>query len=291
MLLVAGCKLGEICTDRWTLISPDTRLVHIDIDPAELGKIYRTGVGLWGDAALTLRDLSDALAMTGQPTYDRRAVLEQVKESRRAWSAGARESYRSDETPVHVARILHELRAVLPAESVVVADGGFAAHWSALLFDFPTSGRHYVANRGHAAIGYGLPGAIGAALAAPDVPVVALCGDNGFAMALAELETAKRERLPITVVVIDNAALGYVKALQNGLYDGRFISADFLETDYAEVARSLGCFGVRVGSPATLREALTDGLASELPAVIDVVTTRDSSRMLPGVDARTARAR
>ena len=289
VLLVAGCKLGEICTDRWTLISADTALVHIDIDPLELGKIYRTEVGLWGDAGLTLHDLCDALAACGPPAYERRVVLEKVGEARRAWRASAQESYLSDEAPTHVARILHELRQVLPADSVVVADGGFAAHWSALLLDIPIAGRHYVANRGHAAIGYGLPGALGAQLAAPNVPVVALCGDNGFAMALAELETARREGLPITVIVIDNAALGYVKALQHGLYDDRFISADFLETDYADVARSFGCFGARVESPATLRDALREALTSDLPAVVDVMTTRDASRMLPGVDSRTLR--
>ena len=179
--------------------------------------------------------------------------------------------------------------SVLPAESIIVADGGFAAHWSALLFDIPDAGRFYIANRGHAAIGYGLPGALGAQLAAPGVPVVALCGDNGFAMALAELETAKREHLPITAIVIDNAALGYVKALQHGLYDDRFISADFLEIDYAEVAKSLGCWGRRIEAPDTLSEALSEALESDVPAVVDVVTTRDAAKMLPGVDSRTAR--
>jgi acetolactate synthase-1/2/3 large subunit len=178
----------------------------------------------------------------------------------------------------------------LPAESIVVADGGFAAHWSALLLDIPIAGRHYIANRGHAAIGYGLPGAIGAQLAAPNLPVVALCGDNGFAMALAELETAKRERLPITVIVVDNAALGYVKALQHGLYDGRFISADFLEVDYAEVAKSLGCWGRRIEAPDALAGALAEALESDLPAVVDVVTTRDAGKMLPGLDSRMSSA-
>jgi len=226
VLLIAGCKLGEICTDRWTLISPDTKLIHIDVDPSEFGKVYRTAVGLWGDAALALDDLADAVTATPS-RRDSKGLIAQIDQARKAWRRQAQASYLSDETPTHVARLLHELRQALPAESIVVADGGFAAHWSALLFDIPEPGRYYIANRGHAAIGYGLPGAIGAQLAAPDVPVVALCGDNGFAMALAELETAKRERLPITAIVIDNAALGYVKALQHGLYDGLFISADF----------------------------------------------------------------
>ena len=110
-------------------------------------------------------------------------------------------------------------------------------------------------------------------------------------MALAELETAKRERLPITVIVVDNAALGYVKALQHGLYDSRFISADFLEVDYAAVAKSLGCWGRRIETPDTLSGALAEALESDLPAVVDVVTTRDASKMLPGVDSRTVPSR
>ncbi len=89
-----------------------------------------------------------------------------------------------------MARLLHELRQAAPPKSVIVADGGFAAHWSALLYDVATAGRTYIANRGHAAIGYGLPGAMGAKLAAgADVPVIALCGDNGFAMTAMEMET------------------------------------------------------------------------------------------------------
>jgi acetolactate synthase-1/2/3 large subunit len=288
VLLIVGCKLGEICTDRWRLIQPTATVIHIDIDPSELGKVYKTAVGLWGDAGLTLDELADAIASRSTlPLPGSRVRAEHVEQTRRAWSIEAQESYLSDESPTHVARLLHELRQVLPSESILVADGGFAAHWSALLFDIPLAGRHYIANRGHAAIGYGLPGALGAQLAAPDLPVVALCGDNGFAMALAELETAKRERLPITVIVIDNAALGYVKALQHGLYNDRFISADFLEVDYAEVARSLGCWGRRVEAPDNLNETLAEALESDLPAVVDVVTTRDASRMLPGVDSRT----
>jgi acetolactate synthase I/II/III large subunit len=291
LLLIAGCKLGEICTDRWRLIPPTTTVIQIDIDPLELGKVYKTAVGLWGDAGLTLDELTDALASRSTVPLPRSSArAEHVHTARQAWQLEAQQSYLSDESPTHVARLLHELRQVLPAESIVVADGGFAAHWSALLLDIPLAGRHYIANRGHAAIGYGLPGALGAQLAAPNLPVVALCGDNGFAMALAELETAKRERLPITVIVVDNAALGYVKALQHGLYDDRFISADFLEVDYAEVAKSLGCWGRRIESPDALSEALAEALESDLPAVVDVVTTRDASKMLPGVDSRTVRS-
>ncbi len=183
--------------------------------------------------------------------------------------------------------MLRTLQEVLPARSIIVADGGFAAHWSALLYDINLTGRHYVANRGHAAIGYGLPGAIGAKLAAPDLPVVALCGDNGFAMAVAELETAKRIGAQIVCLVVNNQALGYVKALQHSMYAERYLSVDFLDVDYATVAKGFGCDGERVRTHGELAIALRKGLASNVPYVIDAMITTDAGKMLPGIDTRT----
>lgn len=289
LLLVVGCKLGEIATNRWSLLPPEVIIVQIDVDPTELGKVYRTDMGIQADARLGLRDLADALGDEGaQSPAHSQAYLEEIEGRRHAWAAEAMPNYHSDEQPIHNARLLHELRAGLPDDAIVVADGGFAAHWSGLLFDTRLPGRTYIANRGHAAIGYGLSGAIGAKLAAPDKVVVALCGDNGFAMALAELETSRRVGAPVVCVVIDNIALGYVKALQHGLYEDRFVSSDFLDVDYGALGRDFGCFGTRVTDPAKLRGVLGDAIASGQTAVVDVMVTTDASQMLPGVDTRAA---
>ena len=203
VLIVVGCKLGEIVTARWSLLSPDTTIVHIDVDPVEPGRVYRTEAPIWADAALALDDLADAV----KERRDRSAIAaERVAAARAGWLATAEAAFVSDELPMPMPRVLRTLQQELPADAILVADGGFASHWSALLYDINLTGRHYIANRGHAAIGYGLPGAIGAKLAAPDVPVVALCGDNGFAMAVAELETAKRIGAQIVSLVVDNQA-------------------------------------------------------------------------------------
>jgi acetolactate synthase-1/2/3 large subunit len=292
VLVVVGSKLGEIATNRWTLIRPGTQIVHIDIDPTEPGKVYRVAVGLWADAKLGLADLSDALS------EDRVALSVRKKEQiaelavlRRDWMAKSEPQRVSDEQPIHMARLLQELRQAVPPESVIVADGGFAAHWSALLYDVTVAGRTYIANRGHAAIGYGLPGAIGAKLASGrGVPVVALCGDNGFAMTAMEMETAHRAGAPVIVVVVNNGALGYVKALQHALYDGRYISSDFLDVSYVDVAKACGCEGLLVKDPEDLGRAFRTAMEvqADRPVLIDVRTTTDPSKMLPGVDARTS---
>src|SRR5690606_10790888 len=112
-----------------------------------------------------------------------------------------RERLESDEVPVSMGRLMGELNQVLPAEALLVADGGFAAHWGGLLYDTKQPGRGFVPDRGFASIGYGLPGAMGCKLAAPDRPVVALTGDGGFNMVLGELETARRLGLTVTIIV------------------------------------------------------------------------------------------
>jgi acetolactate synthase-1/2/3 large subunit len=143
-----------------------------------------------------------------------------------------------------------------------------------------------------ASIGYGLPGGIGAALAAPQTPVVAITGDGGFNMMLGELETARRAGIGLTIVVVNNAASGYVKALQHAMFRGRYQSSDLVEMDYAAIARAMGCAGIRVEDPERLGAALREGLAERSrPTVLDIVVTRDPARMLPAVDNRTVEIR
>src|SRR5437016_6245113 len=128
----------------------------------------------------------------------------------------------------------------------------------------------------------------GAALAAPSTPAVAITGDGGFNMMLGELETARRTGVGLTIVVVNNAASGYVKALQHAIFRGRYQSSDLVEMDYAAIARAMGCNGIRVEDPDRLGEALRTGLAERArPTVLDVVVTRDPARMLPAVDNRT----
>jgi acetolactate synthase-1/2/3 large subunit len=192
-----------------------------------------------------------------------------------------------------MARLITELNQHLPADGYLIADGGFAAHWSGLLFDTKKPGRSFVPDRGFASIGYGLPGAMGAQLAMPDATVVGLTGDGGFNMVIGELETARRMELGVTIIVVNNAASGYVKALQHLMYgQGSYQSSDLADTNYAEIANAMGCHGIRVSSPDELPAALQAGFAErKRPTVIDVMVTRDPARMLPAVDNRAVVAK
>jgi len=290
-LLVVGCKLGEIATKRFSLPLAGKPLIHLEVLAEEIGRTTPATVALIGDAGEGLSDLADALTDGAAERRNARAAYgAEVAEKMAEWIKGAEPRYGSEEVPINMGRLIRELMHVMPADGVLVADGGFAGHWTGLLFDTKQAGRTYVPDRGFASIGYGLPGAMGAQLAAgKDRPVFALTGDGGFNMTLGELETARRLKLGLTVMVVNNAASGYVKALQHAMYGGRYQSSDLEEVNYARAADALGCHGIRVERPGDIRAALEAGMAErDRPTVVDVVVTRDPAKMLPAVDNRTA---
>jgi acetolactate synthase I/II/III large subunit len=288
-LVVVGCKLGEIATKRYALPPRHIPIVHLEIQAEEIGRCFTPEVALWGDARAGLEDLAEALSDTAARARSARAdYVAEIPRRMAAWEEEASPRLNSRDRPVHMARLCRELNRALPADSILVADGGFAGHWTGLLYDTKKAGRHFIPDRGFASIGYGLPGGIGAAMAAPGQQVVALTGDGGFNMMLGELETARRAGLGLTIVVVNNAASGYVKALQHAMMGGRYQSADLSEMDYAAVARAMGVGSIRVEDPEQLGPALTQSMAErDRPTVIDVIVTRDPGQMLPAVDNRT----
>lgn len=290
VVLVVGCKLGEIATKRYTVPAPGKTVIHLDIVAEEFGRTLQPEVMLWGDVKLGLQDLMAALGPRAAALKARLQPLADSVPARMAkWREEVSGRLYSEEKPISVARLITEINKVLPEDGILVADGGFAAHWAGLLFDTKRAGRGFVPDRGFASIGYGLPGAIGAALAAPGRPVFSLTGDSGFCMVLGDLETAARLKLDFTVIVVNNAASGYVKALQHLVYGaGKHISADLNEVNFAKVAQAFNCTGIRVEEPGELEGALRQAMATKGPVVIDVIVTRDPAKMLPGVDSRAA---
>ncbi len=197
--------------------------------------------------------------------------------------------WKSKETPINVGRLMGELNKIMPADGILVADGGFAAHWGGLMFDTKAAGRHFLPDRGFASIGYGVPGGIGAQIGAGKKRrVVSLTGDGGFNMSLGELETARRVGANFVTIVFNNAASGYVKALQHAVYGkGNYQSSDLSDLNYAEIGKGFGCLGLRVTDPEKLSSAIKEGLANtSSPTVIDCVVTRDPAKMLPAADNR-----
>src|SRR6202140_1808228 len=167
-LIVVGCKLGEIATKRFALPPAHIPIIHLEIVAEEIGRCHPAEVALWGDARAGLEDLAEALAGDAVRARAARAdYLAEIPRRMAAWEEEASPRLNSRDRPVHMARLCRELNRALPADAILVADGGFAGHWTGLLYDTKRAGRHFIPDRGFASIGYGLPGGIGASMAAP----------------------------------------------------------------------------------------------------------------------------
>ncbi|MBN8906801.1 MAG: acetolactate synthase catalytic subunit, partial [Rhodospirillales bacterium] len=161
-------------------------------------------------------------------------------------------------------------------DDIADADASYASIWIAGGLTARRARQRFLTPRGIAGLGWGLPMAIGAQLAAPDSRVVCLCGDGGFAHSWAELETLRRLGLPVTVLVLNNGILGYQKHAEDASFGAHTDAVDFAEVDHAAIARACGIAGVRVERGEDVGAALDTAFASGAPALIDIVTDPDA---------------
>ena len=288
VLLAVGCKFAQIATDNWTLISPSSKIIHIDIDPSEIGRVYSTAVPITADAKLAVRHLIDALRYKlSNPSGRTSEWLARVSKAKNEWRSTVAPLVTSDAVPIRPERIIKEIREVLPEDGVFVSDTSFTGAFTACYFDVVRSGRTFYQQRGMAGIGGGLPAAIGAKCAVGDKAVIGMGGDGSFAYHVSELETAKRHELPLVYVVSNNSSLGWIRYLQEKNYSNRVISTRFEEIDYSKVAEGFGCFGRVVEKPSEINSAIREGMKSGSPAVIDIKT---DFKAVPPISRKTTYA-
>ena len=266
LVLGVGTRFGELTSVGWSLVPEDVPLVHVDLDPAWLGRNYDPTVAVRADLRAALLAFADA----AEGDSDRADRIESLTADRRAWREGFADEFESEEVPVKPQRVMAALNERLPAESVLVSATSFPGFFSGAFYETEESGLHYLQARGSDGINVCLPQALGVQAAKPDTPVVALSGDGGIGYHIADLETAVREDLPVTVVVTNNDSLGSSKMSQMGTYSFD-LSTDFdPAVDYAQVARGFGCAGERITDPDRVGPAITEAIESDQPTLLDV---------------------
>ena len=201
LVLFVGCRAGSVTTERWRFPAAGTPIVHIDVDPAVIGAIYATAAGVVGDARLALDKLADALGAKRSGGDAARRVAA----ARAAREAAFLELANSNATPIRPERLVHTMAQLLPEDAVIVADPGTPCPYFSAFYPKRRTGRWFVTNRAHGALGYSLPAVVGAAIARPASKCVAVMGDGSFGFACGEMETIVRLGLPITLVVVSNA--------------------------------------------------------------------------------------
>lgn len=276
LALALGTRFTNVDTAAWRVPAAGTAIIQVDIDPTQVGRNYPVRLGLAGDIKCVLRSLLRLLDARGAastaadpPTGEIGAISARWRREKGIESARARDD---DTSPVHPLQVIRALRRTMGPDDVIICDSGFNQIWGGQYFEVRAAGRSYMGPRGFGVMGFSFPAAIACKLADPGRKVVALCGDGGFSMVLPELETARRMAAPVVVCVMNNRNLEYVKQNQKILYDSRFISTDYLDLDFAEIARAFGCAGIRVERSGDLEAALAEALASDLPTVVDVKT-------------------
>ncbi len=271
-VIFLGCRAGSTTTEHGTTPGREVPIVHIDIDPMVVGANYRVAAGMVGDARLCLVALTRAIRQRlegAQRSGNTAARLAQLRATKRA--AFDRLAH-STETPIRPERVLAALQRELPRDGIVVADPGTPCPYVSGYFDFDVTGRRFITNRAHGALGFSLSAAIGAHYGSPGAKVVAMMGDGSFGFTVGELETVVRKRLPITFIVFSNASYGWIKASQKSGYGGRYFSVDFDRTDHARIAEAYGVKAWRVSDPAELDAVMRLAIAHDGPTLIDVIS-------------------
>lgn len=277
LVLLVGTRTNQNGTDSWRLIPPSAGLIQIDVDPDEIGRNYEAQ-RLVGDASETLGALRRALTQRdlGRREAGRKPLEQRIAEARLRFEDDRRPLRDGNAVPLRPERVMAALEACLTPRTTVVADASYASMWVVGQLLALAPGMRFLTPRGLAGLGWGLPMAIGAKLAAPDDPVVALVGDGGFAHSWAELETLVRSGVALTVIVLNNGVLGYQKDAETVKFGAYTTACHLAPVDHAAIAQACHCRAARIERPGDVLPALQRAIGSGEPWLLDVVTDPDA---------------
>jgi acetolactate synthase-1/2/3 large subunit len=282
VLLAVGVRFADKATSSYrpgySFTIPPTRLIHVDIDPYEIGKNYPAEVGIAGDARAVLEDLLAAIAAATPPrTWADAPYTQEIGAQVGAWLDSFRALAESGQSPPTMGRVIADVRRVLPQEGLVFTSAGNiqAQVFQEMAFTQP---RTYISAGGFSTMGWSYPAALGAKLARPDAPVVALVGDGDFLMTVQEIATAVQYDIPVVAVVLNNQGWQAIRDLQMLAFgEGAAYGSMFEQDDrpisphIADIAKAFGAHSRRVAVAGDVSGAIEEALASGRPAVVEVM--------------------
>lgn len=273
LVFFVGSHTGSQVTFKWQVPPVGTPVIQLDIDPAELGRHYPNQASLLGDARTVLLQLLEHCNTDNQSI--REPWVARTRQMSRQWRDEYQDKMDSKAVPIRPERVCRDLTNLMPENCILVSDTGHSGMWTGGMIDLNKTGQQYI--RAAGSLGWGLPAALGAKLAAPERPVVLFSGDGGFWYHLSELETAARWNIPVVLLINNNRSLNQELDLYTEAYGGALEGrhADlwhFNDSSFADIAKAMGAGGICVRKPEQLSSALAQAFEMQGPCVVEVLT-------------------
>lgn len=274
LIIAVGARFDDRVTGKLSEFAPKAKVIHIDVDPAEISKNIIAHIPVVGDAKLILADLVDRLKkMMNDKTFPDRSSWDKKIEK---WKKDYPLTYEEDGSlsPGYIIEVLQELTK--GKETVIATGVGQNQMWAAQYYKLEKP-RTFVSSGGLGTMGFGLPSAIGAQFGRPDAKVVVIDGDGSFQMVTQDLATAVYSKLPINIFILNNGYLGMVRQWQQLFYDRRYFAVDLDvgTPDFVKLAEAYGAKGIRVCKPGEVKPAIKEALDSPQTVVVDFTIGRE----------------
>lgn len=271
---ILGSRTDQIPYFDWSLPGEKTHIIHLDIDPEELGRNFKTKLAMVGDAKETLREMLNYIRET-KLMPDNEWTVDEIEIQKQAWRKLNESLFNSNDVPIRPERVLKELSSYIDDKSIIVTDASYVSSWAASHIDNLIGGDNFIFPRAMAGLGWGFPAAMGARLGQPEKTVFCLTGDGAFGYVINELETAARYNIKVITLVFNNGMLGFQKHYEELIF-GKSTECQLLDINYAHVALALGCKGERVNRPEEINNALKRALLAESSYVLDIKIDTDA---------------
>jgi len=278
LLIAIGARFDDRVTGKLDTFAPHAKIIHIDIDPAEIGKNKRVDIPIVGDVKSVLKDMLASMKKKG--------ACDAWQKKIKHWKQHHPLRYGKDDGCLHPQFIIQQMSELLQGNAVIVSEVGQNQMWAAQYFCFRQP-RTWITSGGLGTMGYGFPAAMGAHFARPDVPVFDVAGDGSIQMNIQEMGTVAHYKIPVKIAILNNMYLGMVRQWQELFYDRRYSYTELPPVEFVKIANAYGIEGVKVEASEDVMPALKAAIDCDGPFVMDFRVEREEN-VFPMVPAGAA---
>jgi len=273
LVIAIGMRFDDRVTGKLETFIPDAKIIHIDIDPAEIGKNKKPDVPIVGDIKNVLTKINEKIKKEKRPEWVDKVLN---------WKKEYPNTYKNSDTEIKPQYVIETISKLTNGEAIIVTDVGQHQMWTAQFYQFNKSG-HLCSSGGAGTMGYGVPAAIGAKVAKPNETVIAVVGDGGIQMTIQELMTIAHYKIPVKIVLLNNSFLGMVRQWQEIFHNKRYSSVDMaVSPNFMKLAEAYGIKGVKIENPNELEKLLKENIENNEPVLIECKVSKEEN-VLPMV--------